>query len=1201
MLLSLGKRVFQVLEALVGRHPVDDRIQPDRYVQDDDIPILGADDDDIPVLGADNDIPVLGEDDDDIPVLGTDNDEVPVLGDERLPEVDPDDHTSEHASALDDVIPWRTAAQMAWERLNQVQFDDLFEPLLMQAEVTYRTANEYYNKNRYAKSQVEYKDLLEQVQVLTALPRLRANAQSLREDADEAYALARKAGAEKLATFNIRNGLVRYNDAIQAFEQMFFENACQAWRQARELFMRARAESVDAPPPARLATVHWMRAEASRIRAIEESADSQAKVEWDVTEKLSRQASDAFDIGRFDQAKNGWSQARRRYDYLADKVGFTRAVAKTCDLKQLRRYGGAKCQLLGSVLKKAKDAADEQDFGLAAMAYRRARGALPMVVQEFVKRRRKHVDSTVKVAKKKQAKREELKKKYKQLLKYAWIEMRLRMEGMDALLADYGDEPETTDLANMRDALVQARSIVESDPTQLWTQLHGRLLYLHTSAIARAFKDTPQQPLFRMSTATLIQANTHRPVRPMNGHGVPIESAVPKINLNDSNNATGIRLPDDAAASSDGSAATTDPVARSKGDTTAAFIDSVSKHHSPMVSGDVQLDDPTIDDESRSMSETSIAVNGLVVSDDGMIVVSGSDDQTVKVWDVASHEVNISMSWHRDPVRSVAVSRDARSVISGGDDHLVCVWNAGTGQVEQSLEGHTEPVNHVCVTPDGNRIVSASEDGTIRVWRLKDRQRPEFEEIGAGTITEKNNLDVSTSTGVLFALSPDMRHVLSSTDEPTLKLWNRQTNEVVREFEGHTGHIKAVKISADGETAISASADMTIRVWDMHQGTCRHVLSGHQGGVLSLDLSIDGRLLISGGEDHTIKIWDLAGGHVIHTLRGHKDWVGGVAMTADQTKAISASSDGTLRLWDIKTGKLIRSLIGHSAAVRDVKVLPGNERAISASSDQSLIIWDLETARPIHILEGHTGNVWSVDITSDGRQAVSASYDRTLRIWDLQTGETVRTLEGHDLPVLNVCISMDGSFVMSSSIDQLLVWRLDKLRDPPPVLEVHEGAVWSVAVSPNNRRLVSASSDGTVKYWELATGQTISTLVGHEGRVLDVIMTADGCHALSCSTDRTIRIWDLRSGKPVKTLQGHSDAVTCIALSRSGRYLLSGSNDHSLVAWDLATGQPIARVTFDAPVNACRFIGKSLSISVGDESGQVHFIDLVLPNAKSAN
>jgi len=113
-------------------------------------------------------------------------------------------------------------------------------------------------------------------------------------------------------------------------------------------------------------------------------------------------------------------------------------------------------------------------------------------------------------------------------------------------------------------------------------------------------------------------------------------------------------------------------------------------------------------------------VNSVAFSKDGKHIVSGSDDQTIRVWDAETGEVVVGpLKGHTNWVNSVAFSQDGKHIVSGSSDHTIRVWDAETGEVVVGpLKGHTDWVNSVAFSQDGKHIVSGSSDKTIRVTNL---------------------------------------------------------------------------------------------------------------------------------------------------------------------------------------------------------------------------------------------------------------------------------------------------------------------------------------------------------------------------------------------------------------------------------------------------------------------------------------------------
>jgi hypothetical protein len=109
-------------------------------------------------------------------------------------------------------------------------------------------------------------------------------------------------------------------------------------------------------------------------------------------------------------------------------------------------------------------------------------------------------------------------------------------------------------------------------------------------------------------------------------------------------------------------------------------------------------------------------IMSVAFSPDGKSLASASQDNSVKLWNVATGKERSTLQGHPEPVWSVAFNPDGTILASASDDKTVKLWDVATGKQRATLQGHTKEVMSVAYSPDGKTLASASEDKTIRLW-----------------------------------------------------------------------------------------------------------------------------------------------------------------------------------------------------------------------------------------------------------------------------------------------------------------------------------------------------------------------------------------------------------------------------------------------------------------------------------------------------
>ena len=191
----------------------------------------------------------------------------------------------------------------------------------------------------------------------------------------------------------------------------------------------------------------------------------------------------------------------------------------------------------------------------------------------------------------------------------------------------------------------------------------------------------------------------------------------------------------------------------------------------------------------------------LCLQYDEHILVTGSSDSDLIVWDIHTYQPIARLSKHTGGVLDVAL--DAKHIVSCSKDSRIIVWDRATYQPRGELTGHRGPVNAVQLR--GKYLVSASGDGIARLFDLD---------------TMKLVKEFSAKERGLAAVefSEDMKYVLAGGNDHITYKFERETGKEVMQFTGHTQLVRSLWLDSANARVVSGSYDLDLRVYDFETG-----------------------------------------------------------------------------------------------------------------------------------------------------------------------------------------------------------------------------------------------------------------------------------------------------------------------------------------------------------------------------------------------
>jgi WD40 repeat protein len=555
------------------------------------------------------------------------------------------------------------------------------------------------------------------------------------------------------------------------------------------------------------------------------------------------------------------------------------------------------------------------------------------------------------------------------------------------------------------------------------------------------------------------------------------------------------------------------------------------------------------------------AVTSLAVAQGaGTPLVSGSEDGTVRVWDLAAGKQSSQVN-HGSPVASVAVRFDGKVMVSAGADKVARVWQVADGKKTAELRGSLEGQRAVVAKTEaqtiaGQHVASADARGKAAEQELKDRQEGVKKSGEAKTAADKALAEAKTkekaASDALAAAKkaleakPKDADLKKKADEAEKALaaaamaTKTATDAVASAVRGGEAAQKALVAATQkleqSKAAKTASEKVKIEA-DAGLKQAQAAAAAAEKPIRSVEFSADGKLLVTAGDDAAVEIWDAEKGRALEALHGPSGPVLRAFFGAGST--LVAAADNRVLLWETNPGwKLVGRIGGKADAPLDLSESPFVSRVLclafnaqgtllatgggEPSRSGELKIWNVPALDPAReIKDAHSDTVFGVEFSRDGVHLASAAADKFVKVFDVAGGKLERSFEGHTHHVLDVTWKADGS------------------------------------------TLASAGADNQIKVWSLETGEQVRSITGYAKQVTAIQFIGTGDNVVSCGGDKTVRLHRTNDGNNYATFEGGTDFMYSAAAPRDESIVVAGGEDGVLRIWNGSTRASL--LTFEPP------------------------------------
>lgn len=594
-----------------------------------------------------------------------------------------------------------------------------------------------------------------------------------------------------------------------------------------------------------------------------------------------------------------------------------------------------------------------------------------------------------------------------------------------------------------------------------------------------------------------------------------------------------------------------------------------------------------VDRSALTLSPGEDRANYAEFSSDGQMIVSGSRDGIVRIWDAKTGNILHSFFDDRKAVYSVKFSGDGSLIATayGGPNATIVVRNVATGEVVADLKTGNTVHDRILFWPDNSKLVSSAKFGDInpRVWDLKTGRLLVTLESKSSWMSRADGLILAPDqktlmqTGIEITvwdantyelIAPDLSTLVEMTKKNELVLSAgyhgkngtliAQGRTTIYEFDLHEKrrvnfwdyseagiNIKhGSAISPGGETIAVMMTDREPALFRLKDGSNKRVLRGHTAPVAAMTFSPDGSQIATTASDNTVRIWDNKTGRQLALLRDHAGFPRGVAYASDGNR-LMILDEKSIHLYDTRPDKLRLARVGPGTDWQLRRVDGAGARALysfapegDARRPTKLVLWDISANRSLASVTppaDHSFDCGSAEFSADGTRVaihVNSNGFGSVQIFDAVTGTAVALLKPQGSLAASA-LSTDGG------VAALVATEYDKERRESKI----RASVWDTASQTKRLEVENVGIRGT-------------PVLSPDGAKLVLVMHSSSAQ----NQDIDILLWDVASGTKLAQVRRHFESNPDVwFLSGSSRMLVSSDHTAPLL-FDTQTGQALGNL-----------------------------------------
>ncbi|OMJ71138.1 hypothetical protein SteCoe_30726 [Stentor coeruleus] len=360
-------------------------------------------------------------------------------------------------------------------------------------------------------------------------------------------------------------------------------------------------------------------------------------------------------------------------------------------------------------------------------------------------------------------------------------------------------------------------------------------------------------------------------------------------------------------------------------------------------------------------------VTCISLSLNNTFIVSGSTDCTIRLWDFQSKDQRSFFNFH-SKVNCLVIAKNDTIVVVGFDDNFIRVLDLVTKHEIQSFY-QSKPVNYLVISYDTQKLISASRFESLKCWDLND-------------FSNEDILKSQSESTICLSIAKNGHYIIYGNHIGAVIIVDLKNKSIIKEFKSNKGRPLSVAITENSTYAVASFPESIIKIYNLSAFNVE-TINTESKDIKLLSVTNDQNFCICLTYDGLLSKLNLSTKEIEDIRPCHSYVVTCFTFTQNGQFLATGSGDAGVRIWNLwnKTQELI---VIHRDWVSCVKFSPDDKILAIGSWDKVVTLWNVKEGKVLEFVDGHNDKVKSLGFTKDSKYLVVEEFGRKVRVWKIK-------------------------------------------------------------------------------------------------------------------------------------------------------------------------------------------------------------------------